>query len=138
MIFLFHKKNFLPFATLHIPYGKRMIKCEIFLNLAYYAKFIRKHLCQSLYFNKKIGGLQLSWNPAQMFSCEFRKIFKSTFLAEHLLATTLNSITLLSLFFSKMCSKILSPYKLSLTAVSALSSQTDELNKRQAKFWRVS
>ena len=37
-----------------------------------FAKFTGKHLCQSLFFKKE--------TLAQMFSCEFCKIFKSTFL----------------------------------------------------------
>ena len=50
-----------------------------------FAKFIRTRLCQSLIFNK-VAGL---WKEtlAQVFSCEFCKIFKYTFFAEHLLKT---------------------------------------------------
>ena len=49
--------------------------------------FKRKLLCQSLFFNRKYGGLQLSDTLAQMVSCEFRKMFKNTFFAEHLQTT---------------------------------------------------
>ena len=49
-----------------------------------FVKFTGKHLCQSLFF-KKVAG-QETW--AQVFSCEFCKISKNTFFAEHLWATT--------------------------------------------------
>ena len=45
-----------------------------------FAKFIGKHLCQSLLFNK-VAGLGLL---AQVFSCEFCEISKKTLLTEHL------------------------------------------------------
>ena len=38
-----------------------------------FAKYTGKHLCQGLFFNKVAGA-------AQVFSCEFCKIFKNTFL----------------------------------------------------------
>ena len=43
-----------------------------------FAKFSRKHLCQSLFFNK-VPGLIKKETLAQVFSCEFREFFKSTF-----------------------------------------------------------
>ena len=52
---------------------------EILLN-PYLCK--KKYLCQSLFFNK-VAGLRpttlLKRNLAQVFSCEFCKIFKNTF-----------------------------------------------------------
>ena len=42
-----------------------------------FAKFTRKHLCGSLFINK----------VAQIFSCEFCKIFKNTYFEEHLSTT---------------------------------------------------
>ena len=50
-----------------------------------FAKFIEKHLCQSLYFNKVAGFIEKSCNfieietLAQVFSYEFCKISKNTF-----------------------------------------------------------
>ena len=41
-----------------------------------FAKFTGKHLCQSLFFKKE--------TLAQVLSCEFCEIFKSTFFTEHL------------------------------------------------------
>ena len=38
-----------------------------------FVKFTGKHLCQSLYFNK------VNRDSAQVFSCEFYEIFKTTF-----------------------------------------------------------
>ena len=47
-----------------------------------FAKFTGKHLCQSLFFNK-VAGLWLAAikkeTLAQVFSCEFCKIFKNAF-----------------------------------------------------------
>ena len=48
-----------------------------------FAKFRGKHLCQSLFFNKVAGVLELYLkNPMaqEVFSCEFYKISKNTFL----------------------------------------------------------
>ena len=44
-----------------------------------FAKFTRKHLCQSLFFNK-VAGLRPD------VSCEFCEIPKNTFITEHLRA----------------------------------------------------
>ena len=51
-----------------------------------FAKSTGKHLCQSLFFNK-VAGLRPSTllkkeALAQVFSCEFCKIFKNTFFTE--------------------------------------------------------
>ena len=56
-----------------------------------FAKFIRKHLCQSISFNE-IAGLKVCnfikrEILAQVFSSEFCEISKNTFLTEHLWAT---------------------------------------------------
>ena len=50
-----------------------------------FAKFTRKDLRQSLFFNKVVG-LTL----AQVFSYEFCKISKNTFFTEHLRTTASN------------------------------------------------
>ena len=52
-----------------------------------FAKFTGKHLCQSLFFNKVAGHVIKKEILAQAFSCEFCKISKNTFFAEHLWAT---------------------------------------------------
>ena len=46
-----------------------------------FAKFIRKHLCQSLFFNKvaDLRPATLFKTLAQTFSCGFWKIFKNTY-----------------------------------------------------------
>ena len=44
-----------------------------------FAKFTRKHLCQSLFFTKE--------TLVQVCSCEFCEISKNTFFTEHLLTT---------------------------------------------------
>ena len=47
-----------------------------------FAKFVRKHLCQSVFFNK-VAGAACNFikreTLAQVFSCEFCKISKNTF-----------------------------------------------------------
>ena len=50
-----------------------------------FTKFTRKHLCQSLFFNK-VAGIKKE-TLAQIFSCGFCEISKNTFFTEHLLAT---------------------------------------------------
>ena len=63
-----------------------------------FAKFKVKHLCQSLVFFAKLQTLACNsikkGTLAQAFSCEFGKIFKSTFFTGHLWATI--SATLMS------------------------------------------
>ena len=46
-----------------------------------FTKFTGKHLCQSLLFNKVAGNVcnLIKKDVAQVFSCEFREIFKNTF-----------------------------------------------------------
>ena len=51
------------------------------------AKFTGQHLCQSLFFSKVAGinhATLLKQTLAQMFSCEFCRIFNNTFFIEHL------------------------------------------------------
>ena len=62
-----------------------------------------KNLCQSLFFNKVAGlGLAtlLKKRLAQMFSFEFRKIFKKTFFIEHLwmTASVINYLTIVMMY----------------------------------------
>ena len=58
-----------------------------------FVKFTGKQLCQSLLFNK-VAGLRpvtlLKKRLWQMFSCEFREIFRNTFFIEHLRWLLLN------------------------------------------------
>ena len=51
-----------------------------------FAKFIGKHLCQSLFFNKVAGLWNFIKNEtlAQVFSSEFCEIFMNTFFTGHL------------------------------------------------------
>ena len=51
-----------------------------------FAKFIGKHLCQSLFFNEVAETL------AQVFSCEFCEISKNTFFTKHLWKTASGKI----------------------------------------------
>ena len=65
------------FRSSHLRYS---IKKGVLKN---FPKFIVKHLCQSLFFNKVVGLIRL----ARVFSYEFCGIFKSTFFIELLWAT---------------------------------------------------
>ena len=63
-----------------------------------FAKFTRKHLCQSL-FSNKVAGLRPATLLkkeilAHMSSCEFWQIFMSTFFTEHL-RTTASKLSLI-------------------------------------------
>ena len=66
--------------------------CKICV-LKNFVKFTGKQLCQSLLFNK-VAGLRpvtlLKKRLWQMFSCEFREIFRNTFFIEHLRWLLLN------------------------------------------------
>ena len=53
-----------------------------------FVMFKGKHLCRGLFFIK-VAGLQASiciekGASAQMFSCEYREIYKNTYFVEHL------------------------------------------------------
>ena len=54
--------------------------------LKYFAKFTPKYLRRSLFFNKVTDAACNSEKEAlaQVFSCEFCKLFKELFLTEHL------------------------------------------------------
>ena len=65
--------------------------------LGNFAKFIGKHLCQSLFFDKVTflrPATLLTETLAQMLSCEFCEVSKNTFFTEDLRKTTsdLNSL----------------------------------------------
>ena len=66
--------------------------CKICV-LKNFVKFTGKKLCQSPFFNK-VAGLRpvtsLKKRLWQMFSCEFREIFRNTFFTEHLRWLLLN------------------------------------------------
>ena len=55
-----------------------------------FTKFTRKHLCQSLFFNK-VASLRpatlFKKRLAQVFSCDFFEIFKDTIFTEHIWKT---------------------------------------------------
>ena len=78
-----------------LVYKKQKQPPDVFFKegvLRNFAKFARKHLCQSLFFNKD-AGLQLVCNfikketLAQVLSCEFCEISKNTFFKQHPWAT---------------------------------------------------
>ena len=64
-------------------------------NLENFAKFIRKHLCQSDFFKKKMQAEACNFinneTLAHVFFSEFCEIFKNIFLTEHLQVTVFNS-----------------------------------------------
>ena len=60
----------------------RSSRAEVFCKkgiLKNFTKFTGKHLCQSLFFNKAAGNFIKKETLAQVFSCEFCKIFKNTY-----------------------------------------------------------
>ena len=69
-----------------------------------FPKFIGKHVCQSLFFNKETATLLKKETLAQVFSCELYKIFIKTFFTEHLptaasvLPKSMSFVTLYELF----------------------------------------
>ena len=66
-----------------------------------FTKFKRKHLCQSFFLIKlQAKGLQLyqMQAPAQVFSCEFSKIFNNAYFEEHLRTTASKKRTTKFLF----------------------------------------
>ena len=70
-----------------MPRGSRRRCCIKKGLLKNFSKFTEKHLCQSLFFNKDAGAADnfiKKETLAQVFSCEFCKIFKNTFFIEHL------------------------------------------------------
>ena len=60
-------------------------------SLRHIAEFTGKHLCQILFFNKKLRLVTLTKRgsdaPTQVFSRDFCELFKNTFSVEHLWAT---------------------------------------------------
>ena len=66
-------------------------RCSIIKRvLRNFAKFTRKHLCQSLFFNKvadEACNFIKKETLAQVFSCEFCEIFENIFFTEHLRTT---------------------------------------------------
>ena len=70
------------YGVSHFYDGLRNQKQSSLGVLRNFAKFTRKHLWQSLLFNK-IAGLTKE-TLAQVFSCEFYEISENTFFTEHL------------------------------------------------------
>ena len=97
----FNHRLFILFQNIIYPnHCKFSVRISVLRN---FAKFIGKHLCQSLFFND-VAGLRPAtllkkklWPEAcsfikqealaQVFPCEFCEISKSTFFTEHLLVT---------------------------------------------------
>ena len=89
-----HSRNFSYFEILNYTFKKQPSDCSIKKGvLKNFTKFTRKHLCQSLYFDKVACCRTQACNvikkqtPTQAFSGEFCEIFKSTFFTEHFRAT---------------------------------------------------
>ena len=61
-----------------------------------FTKFTAKHLCQSPFFNKVAGLFIKKETLAQVFSCEFCEISKSTFFTQHFWTTA--SVNILYIF----------------------------------------
>ena len=49
----------------------------------HFAKFTRKHLCQSLFFNKVAELMSEALFKKRFWHCEFCEIFKTTFFTAH-------------------------------------------------------
>ena len=64
-------------------YSKNNIQMCSIKKCSYLAKFIEKHLCQSLFFNK-VARLRADSGKG---ACEFCENFRNTFSAEHLRVT---------------------------------------------------
>ena len=78
------------FCQRDFPIDSSHQKCSVRKGfLRNFAKFIGEGLCQSLCFLTKLQALDLNKKEAlaQVFSCEFCKMSKNTFFAEHLWAT---------------------------------------------------
>ena len=94
-LLLFHDRFPVKFEFIHIQYFFGMVRnrsshwrCSVGEGvLKNFAKFLRKHLCQILLFNK-VAGLRKKETLARVFSCEFCKIFKKTFFTKHLWTTS--------------------------------------------------
>ena len=72
-------KNIIVSATCRSSRLEVFCKIGTFKN---FAKFTRKHLCQSLFFNKVVGQRPttlLKETMAQVFSCESFEFFQNTF-----------------------------------------------------------
>ena len=95
MIAKIYKKSFtgipttkeyqVKFKQLYLVIGTEVATGGVLKN---FAKFIGKHLCQSLFFNA-CNFIKKETLPL-VFSCEFCEFFKNTFFTEHLRATASN------------------------------------------------
>ena len=84
--------------------------CKIYV-LEISAKFMRKHLRRSLFFNKVAGFkatiLFKKRIPTQVFSCEFWEIFKNVFFIEHLPVTASRFEYITLQYYKKLGSRTL-------------------------------
>ena len=81
-------------------------RCFLKNVLRNFAKSTRKHLCQSVFFNKVVGlrpaTLLKKETLAQAFSCQFNKISRITFFTEHLWGTASSLPLALMIYFAIM------------------------------------
>ena len=93
-LLLFHDWFPVQFEFIYIQYFFGMVRntssywrCSIGeAVLTNFPKFLGKHLCQSLFFNK-VAGLRKKKTLTRVFSCEFCEILNNTFFTEHLWTT---------------------------------------------------
>ena len=91
---LFHDWFPVKFEFIHIQYFFGMVRNKITHRrcsvgkavLRNFAKFLGKHLCQSLFLNK-VAGLRKKETLTRVFPCEFCEIFKNTFFTKHIWTT---------------------------------------------------
>ena len=93
-LLLFHDWFPVKFEFIHIQYLFGMVRnrsnhrrWSVGGVLRNFAKYLGKHLCQSILFNK-VAGLRKKETLTRVFSCKFCKIFNNTFFTEHLWMTT--------------------------------------------------
>ena len=84
---IFDNGKYKKHATNKIRSSRPKVFCKKGV-LKNFAKFTGKHLCQSFFFNKVAAlrpAILLKKTLAQMFSCEFCEVYKSTFFHRTLL-----------------------------------------------------
>ena len=106
-----------------------------------FAKFTGKHLCWSFFFNKTAGRRSVTLSKketlAQVFSCQFREVFKSTIFTEHYRMTASCFLSIICQFHMKVC------FLLVKGKISKRRLETDtktgnafaKIRKNQTRFW---
>ena len=102
MLKSFHSFDFEVALVLLAKFTSSHGRCSVNKDvLENFAKFTGKHLCQSLFLNKKLQIYQ-NYTLKQVFFCEFCKIFRNFDFIEHLWTTAFVSAT-----YSFICLKII-------------------------------